>query len=37
MSNTTNKKTFYFEIIKYILDENQLLEAAQKIATLRQS
>ena len=24
------KKTFYFEIIKCILDENQLLQAAQK-------
>ena len=31
LSSTTNKKTFYFEIIKYILDENQLLEAAQKV------
>ena len=30
MPNATNKKTFYFEIIKYILDENQLLQAAQK-------
>ena len=24
------QKTLYFEIIKYILNENQLLEAAQK-------
>ena len=37
MSNTANKKTFCFEKIKYILDENQLLEAIQKIATLCQS
>ena len=37
MSNAANKKTFYFEIIKYILDENQHLEAVQKIATLSQS
>ena len=31
------KKTFYFEVTKSILDENQLFEAAQKIATLCQS
>ena len=37
MSNTANKKIFSFEIIKYILEENQLLEAVQKIATLCQS
>ena len=30
MSNTASKKAFYFEIIRYILDENQLLEAVQK-------
>ena len=37
LSNTANKNTFYFETIKYMLDENQLLEVVQKIATLCQS
>ena len=30
LSNTANKKTFCFEIIKYIFDEKQLLEVATK-------
>ena len=29
MSSIANKKTFYFETIKYILDGSQLLEAVQ--------
>ena len=29
MSSIANKKTFYFETIRYILDGSQLLEAVQ--------